>query len=139
MSADSPAQAAVFRELSERECADRLRGAGVGRVAVCTPDGPVIIPVNYVMDGNSVVIRTAPYTLLAGHAWDRVAFEVDELDHDMHRGWSVLVAGQGSPIEDLDDVSDARAVGKLTPWAPGSRQMHIRITPQRVTGRQVAH
>jgi nitroimidazol reductase NimA-like FMN-containing flavoprotein (pyridoxamine 5'-phosphate oxidase superfamily) len=138
MPAESVRRAEVFRELSEQDCTTRLRGTTVGRVAICTPDGPVIIPVNYVMDDETVVVRTAPYTLLAGHAWDQIAFEIDELDHDMQRGWSVLVVGQASPVEDPDEITDSQQLSKLTPWAPGSRNMFIKIKPQRITGREVA-
>lgn len=138
MQADNVRRAAVFRELSRQDCLDRLHRSGVGRVAVCTSDGPIIIPVNFVMDDEAVVVRTAPYTILAGHAWGQVAFEVDDLDHDMCRGWSVLVVGQGSAVEDPAEIADSQLLTALTPWAPGSRNMFIKITPQRVTGREVA-
>lgn len=138
MPADSVRRAEVLRELNRRDCLDRLQRSGVGRVAVCTPDGPVIIPVNYVMDDETVVVRTAPYTLLAGHAWDQAAFEIDDLDHDMRRGWSVLVVGQAAPVEDPDEIAESQRLSELMPWAPGSRNMFIRITPQRITGREVA-
>lgn len=138
MPADSVRRAEVLRELNRRDCLDRLQGSGVGRVAVCTPDGPVIIPVNYVLDDETVVVRTAPYTLLAGHAWDQAAFEIDDLDHDMRRGWSVLVVGQAAPVEDPDEIAESQRLSELMPWAPGSRNMFIRITPQRITGREVA-
>lgn len=138
MPADNVRRAEVLRELNRRDCLDRIQGSGVGRVAVCTPDGPVIIPVNYVMDDETVVVRTAPYTLLAGHAWDQAAFEIDDLDHDMRRGWSVLVVGQAAPVEDPDEIAESQRLSELMPWAPGSRNMFIRITPQRITGREVA-
>jgi hypothetical protein len=86
MPAESVRQAGVFRELSGQDCTTRLRGTTVGRVALCTPNGPVIIPVNYVIDDETVVVRTAPYSLLARHAAGQVAFEIDHLDHDMRRG-----------------------------------------------------
>lgn len=138
MSADNVRRAEGFRELSRQECLTRLCVPGVGRIAVCTSDGPVIIPVNYVVADETVVLRTAPYTMLAGHAWDQVAFEIDNIDHDMRRGWSVLVVGQGSPVEDPDEIADSQLLGELTPWAPGSRNMFIKITPREITGREVA-
>lgn len=127
-----------LRELNAQECAARLGELGVGRMAVCTSDGPVIIPVNYVMADDTVVVRTAPYTLLAGHAWDQAAFEVDDLDHEMRRGWSVLVMGRASPIEDADEIADSHLAQELTSWAPGPRHLFIRITPQRITGREIS-
>jgi uncharacterized protein len=138
MATTSRRQTEVFRELSQQECTSRLSRNGVGRIALCTPNGPVVVPVNFVMDNGTVLLRTAPYTLIAAHAWDRAAFEIDDIDDDMRRGWSVLVMGRAAPVGDIDEVGDARAANELTPWAPGSRHMYIRITPDRITGREVA-
>jgi nitroimidazol reductase NimA-like FMN-containing flavoprotein (pyridoxamine 5'-phosphate oxidase superfamily) len=135
---DSSRRTQVFRELSTDKCIARLSEGGVGRVAVCMTEGPVIIPVNYVMDGDSVLFRTAPYTLLAAHAWGPAAFEIDDIDHDMNRGWSVLVTGRMSPVTDADESFDLVSDTELEPWAPGSRNMYIRIAPERITGREVA-
>jgi nitroimidazol reductase NimA-like FMN-containing flavoprotein (pyridoxamine 5'-phosphate oxidase superfamily) len=129
--------AGLIRELSQAECASLLRATSVGRVAICTADGPVVVPVNYAMDGDAVIVRTSSYTLLAAHAWDQVAFEVDEIDADLRKGWSVLVSGRGEPVDDVDDLIDSGLARSLRPWAPGSRDMFIKITPRRVTGREV--
>ncbi len=137
MRADNERPTAVFRELSHDECLAYLQKGGVGRVAVCTPEGPVILPVNFILADETVVFRTAPYTLLAGHAWDTAAFEVDELEPEMWRGWSVLVVGQAAPVDDADEIRGS-VLRELTPWAPGPRQMFIQITPARITGRAVA-
>jgi nitroimidazol reductase NimA-like FMN-containing flavoprotein (pyridoxamine 5'-phosphate oxidase superfamily) len=137
METDSRPTGSLIRELNTAECRKLLGSTAVGRIAVCTPDGPVIIPVNYAMDGDAVVIRTSSYSLLAAHAWDQVAFEIDETDPEMRRGWSVLVVGKGEPIDDVDDLVDSGLVASLRPWAPGPRDMFIKITPSRVTGRDV--
>jgi uncharacterized protein len=137
MDSDSTPTAGLIRELSQAECATLLRRTAVGRVAICTSDGPVVVPVNYAMDGEDVIIRTSSYTLLAAHAWDQVAFEVDEIDADLRRGWSVLVSGRGAPVDDVEDLIDSGLVTSLRPWAPGSRDMFIKITARRVTGRDV--
>jgi uncharacterized protein len=138
MTENSRRSANVFRELSKQECTARLLAASVGRVAVCTHHGPVIIPVNYLMHEETVMFRTAPYTVLAGHAWDQAAFEIDELDHDMRRGWSVLARGRASPIEDPESIEAAQLLNQLAPWAAGSRRMFIGITPDTLSGREVA-
>jgi nitroimidazol reductase NimA-like FMN-containing flavoprotein (pyridoxamine 5'-phosphate oxidase superfamily) len=128
---------AAIRELTPAECADRLRRTEVGRIGVSTADGPVIIPVNYTMDGECVVIRTSAYAELAAHAGDRVAFEIDEIESDMHRGWSVLVVGTAELIDDVDDVVESGLAQALRSWAPGVRNLFVKITPRRVTGRDV--
>lgn len=137
MKTDSSPPVSLIRELNRSECRQLLARTTVGRVAVCTPDGPVIIPVNYVMDGDAIVVRTSSYSLLAAHAWDQVAFEIDETEPEMRRGWSVLVAGRGEPIDDEEDLVDSRLITSLRPWAPGPRDLFIKITPRRVTGRDV--
>lgn len=137
MDTDSRPTAHLIRELNRAECRKLLDGSVIGRVAVCTPDGPVIIPVNYTMDGDAVVVRTSSYSLLAAHAWDQVAFEIDDTDPEMRRGWSVLVVGKGEPIDDVDDLVESGLVTSLSSWAPGPRDLFIRITPQRLTGRDV--
>jgi nitroimidazol reductase NimA-like FMN-containing flavoprotein (pyridoxamine 5'-phosphate oxidase superfamily) len=138
MTATSVPREGRIRELPEDECMTRLRSATVGRIAFCTPAGPVILPVNFVLDGGAVVVRTTPYSMLAGHIADPIAFEVDDLDHDERRGWSVLVAGDASQIDDPDDIVEGEFRSRLTPWAPGSRNLFVRITPRSVTGREIS-
>ena len=88
-------------ELDLLECRDLLGRGTVGRVALCTNEARKIIPVNYVVDGASVVFRTSPYGVLGRAAVDaRIAFEVDEIDADAESGWSVVAFGQGIRVED---------------------------------------
>ena len=44
--------------LSDEECRALLSSGRVGRVAVTADALPVIAPVNYVVDGNTIVFRT---------------------------------------------------------------------------------
>jgi len=68
----------IPRELTESECLQALCGHTVGRIAMCTPQGPRVFPVNYVVDDGSLVIRTSPYGTIAseGGRNAEVAFEV---------------------------------------------------------------
>ena len=66
-------------------------------MAVCTPDGPRIFPVNYSVVGETIIFRTSPYGVVASHDWRSfIAFEVDHVDYAEQRGWSVLAVGPGS-------------------------------------------
>ena len=84
--------------LTRDECLERLRSCRVGRVAVSVDALPFIVPVDYDVadDGVAIVLRTG---VGAGGKVDAalrgavVAFEVDCVDPDRHRGWSVLVTG----------------------------------------------
>lgn len=121
----------LLRELSEDECTELLAVVPVGRVAYCTPTGPVVLPVNHVLDGRDIVFRTSPHTPLArAMAGGSVAFEVDGYDAFHQAGWSVLVHGDPSFDEGLPDPEPV-------PWAEGSRHLTVRIRPRLITGRRL--
>ena len=66
----------------------------MGRVAMATPVGPRIVPVNYTLHGDAIVFRTAPYSELSTYGWNtELAFEVDHLDSRPTQGWSVVAVG----------------------------------------------
>ncbi len=133
-----PARAPAFTELDEAECYRLLGDSGVGRIAVCLPDGPIIVPVNYLVDDQSILVGTSPRTVLARHASGPAAFEVDELEPALKFGWSVLVVGQAEPVEDVDEMIELRASERLQAWAGCVRNLFIRITPREVTGREIS-
>ena len=125
-------------ELGPSECRDLLDRGVVGRVALCTTRGPQIIPVNYVVDGASVVFRTSPYGVLGQAAADaRIAFEVDEIDADAESGWSVVAFGRGTRVEDEIELGTLRAFRDPRPWAGGSRLLYVRLAWDELTGRRV--
>src|SRR4051812_20203936 len=57
-------------ELTVDECVDLLNGGVFGRVALSTPVGPRIVPVNYAMYGDDIVFRTTPYSELGTYGWN---------------------------------------------------------------------
>ncbi|MER6503291.1 pyridoxamine 5'-phosphate oxidase family protein [Streptomyces sp. NPDC001455] len=126
-----------LQALSPDECRVRLSTHGVGRVAVPTPDGPAIIPVNYEVVDDAVVFRTAPGSAPAAAAGTDVAFEVDHIDEAMSQGWSVLVAGPARVVSDPGAMRRLADRAHTEPWAGGERGMWICIRPTRLTGRRI--
>ena len=64
--------------LPERECWDLLAGVALGRVVTSVGGQPEIFPVNYLVQGRTVLFRTAEGTKLVSTAINnRVLFEVD--------------------------------------------------------------
>jgi nitroimidazol reductase NimA-like FMN-containing flavoprotein (pyridoxamine 5'-phosphate oxidase superfamily) len=125
-------------ELDHQKCLDLLTGGVVGRVAVCTPDGPHIVPVNYAVVEDSIVFRTAPYTVLGANAWQsRLAFEIDHLDYERHRAWSVDAVGRGQMVQDADELAAIRALRDPQPWAGGNRTLYVRLRWETLTGRRL--
>ena len=125
-------------DLSRDDCARLLRAGVAGRVAVGTPTGPHILPVNYAVDGESVLVRTTAYSLLGTYGRDaQVCFEVDQLDHELERGWSVAVRGRAAFVEDQRELERLARTWQPRPWAAGQRNLVVRIPWTEVTGRQL--
>ncbi|MFE0512770.1 helix-turn-helix domain-containing protein [Streptomyces sp. NPDC058964] len=126
-----------FGELGPDECRALLSTHGVGRLAVPTESGPVIVPVNYSVVEGAIVFRTAVGATPSLAAGCRVAFEVDRIDDAFSRGWSVLVRGDACTVTDPDERRRLDAAAYSTPWAGGDRDLWVRIDPRLVTGRRI--
>ena len=123
-------------ELSESECWDVLRGSSVGRLAVSILNKPDIFPVNYGIDGESIVVNTAPGTKLAAAVSDEmVAFEVDRIDGERHRGVSVVIRGPATEVETLEELMHVEDL--VEPWDPSDKRRYLRIVPHEMTGRRI--
>ena len=121
--------------LAPQECRELLAGGVVGRVAMATPVGPRIVPVNYAVHDESIVFRTAPYSELSTYGWNTdLAFEVDHLDFETHLGWSVVAVGRAHVIDDPDEVQRIRAQWDPRPWAPGSRNLYVKLAWRELSG-----
>ncbi|WP_329140816.1 helix-turn-helix domain-containing protein [Streptomyces sp. NBC_00670] len=127
----------AFTELSVRECRALLASHGVGRLAVNTASGPVVVPVNYSVVDGSIVFRTAPGTTPALAVGSRVAFEVDRVDEALSEGWSVLVRGHARAVTDPGSVRRLTERAHSEPWAGGVRELWIRVDPTETTGRRI--
>ncbi|WP_327319544.1 helix-turn-helix domain-containing protein [Streptomyces sp. NBC_01235] len=127
-----------FTELSRTECARLLSSHGVGRLAVSTAFGPVIVPVNYSVVDGAIVFRTAPGATPSLASGSPVAFEVDRIDDMFSQGWSVLVRGHARAVTDLGEEQRLAKAAYSGPWTGGRRDVWIRIEPYAVTGRRIA-
>jgi nitroimidazol reductase NimA-like FMN-containing flavoprotein (pyridoxamine 5'-phosphate oxidase superfamily) len=122
-----------MQDLTREECLELLRGCAVGRVAVTRPEAaPLVVPVNFVLDGEVIVFRTAAGTKVDGLRIGPIAFEVDAIDPFRRTGWSVYVEGAAYEathweVEHLD----------LHPWAPGDKDRWIRLLPAQISGRRI--
>lgn len=120
--------------LSTEACWELLRGTNLGRLAVAAGDGIDLFPVNYLVDGDTLVFRSAPGRKLREIATDdRVAFEVDGSDAT-HR-WSVVLRGRAAHVE-FDDEIESSGILRLATDAPIVALTYIRIVPTALTGRR---
>jgi hypothetical protein len=49
--------------------------------------------------------------------------------------WSVVLKGHAMVVSDEEETRDAMEAG-LSPWQPGQKNILIRITPEKITGRR---
>jgi uncharacterized protein len=120
------------------ECRRLLAGDEIGRLAVADGGAPTVFPVNYVVDGDAVVFRTAPGTKLAKGPRSKVAFEVDHFDRPRRTGWSVVVTGWLEEVTRYDAAAyDRLRALPLDPWAEGEKAHVMRLRPDHITGRRI--
>jgi nitroimidazol reductase NimA-like FMN-containing flavoprotein (pyridoxamine 5'-phosphate oxidase superfamily) len=128
-----------LQALSSIACHRHLQTESVGRVAVMVDDHPEIFPVNYAVDERGdIFFRTDSGTKLhAAATAPTIAFEIDGFDEERELGWSVLVVGQARWLGRPEDIAKVRSL-PLKPWAAGEKANVVRLSPAKVTGRQIA-
>jgi uncharacterized protein len=129
---------ALLLELSPDECRRLIEGGGVGRVGFGSPSGQQIIPVNFQVHDDSIVLRTTPYTELGLNGpGSKAAFEVEGLDPQHRAGWSVVARGRLHAISVNAEVAAIRLSRDPQPWADGVRSLYLRLTWDELTGRRL--
>lgn len=134
---DPPPGRPWIEHLAAGQCWALLAGVDLGRLGVLVDSAPEIYPVNFLLDGESVVFRSDPGSKLRGV--DRspsVCFEVDGVDEANRTGWSVLVKGRAAEVDDDDERRGLEALA-LRFWGVGPKDHWIRIRPTEVTGRRI--
>jgi nitroimidazol reductase NimA-like FMN-containing flavoprotein (pyridoxamine 5'-phosphate oxidase superfamily) len=130
--------ASALERVPDYECLQLMASVPVGRIVYTRQAMPAVEPVNFVLDGGDIVVRTDPGGKLAAAPRQAVvAFETDDIDPVLQRGWSVTAVGHSREVTDLDDIARLRELGLRT-WAPGEREHFIRITPSILHGRRLA-
>lgn len=122
--------------LSEAICWERLRRTSIGRLGVNHDDRPAIYPINYLVDGESIVFRTRPDSKI-GNAplLERVAFEIDGFEPAQGDAWSVLIKGFARFVDGEQEIENADKL-PLYPWVDADRSAWVRIIPVEITGRR---
>jgi nitroimidazol reductase NimA-like FMN-containing flavoprotein (pyridoxamine 5'-phosphate oxidase superfamily) len=126
-----------LRVLTRAECVDLLGSTPIGRIVFTDRALPAVQPVNFVLDGQNVVIRTGLGTKLAAAARNTVvAFEADEFDKEGRTGWSVTVIGHARAATDPAEIARLSRL-PLTLWVPGGRDHYIVLPIEHISGRMI--
>src|SRR5580700_11094833 len=128
----------VIEELDRDESLRLISSGGIGRIAYTSRFGPTVLPVNYTLYEGAILFRTAEHgpldedlrTGIAGADY-KVAFEIDAIDLGARQGWSVLSQGPAQHVTGEEEEAVRRA--GVESWAPGDRELFVRIVPSRIT------
>ncbi len=124
---------ATLEEIPADECLRLVAAFGVGRFAVALPgQPPLVVPVNYILDGEVVVFRSGPGSKVEGLRAHPASFQIDLIDPFHRTGWSVLLQGVAH-----EATAAEVAHLELTPWV-GDRVHWVRLVPSTITGRRIA-
>jgi nitroimidazol reductase NimA-like FMN-containing flavoprotein (pyridoxamine 5'-phosphate oxidase superfamily) len=135
MSGGARAPVRMPSEILDRQaCIERLASVPNGRVAWATPSGAVVVlPVNFILDGQTIVFSTGPGDkLTAIRAGRPLSFEADDVERAVQTGWSVLVTGIAEIVEDPQQI---HRIEQLHTWALISDQFVVRLPLTEITGR----
>jgi nitroimidazol reductase NimA-like FMN-containing flavoprotein (pyridoxamine 5'-phosphate oxidase superfamily) len=122
----------VVTELTLEECWQMLRDEEFGRFAYRLVDEVHITPINYAVDGGTLLFRTAEGNkLLAVAMGSEVAFEIDRYGEESAR--SVVVRGSARLLPE-DEAHRADNL-PLRPWVPTLKYNVVEIQPNVVSGR----
>ena len=129
---------ARLQQLTRDQCLDLLRShLFLGRIGYVVDGLAIIVPVNFVVDGESVVYSTAKgskLSWLSNHS--RVAFQADHGRPADHSGWSVLIHGTAREVTDPGELETLRT-GSLRSWAIPSADHWVRISIEHISGRRI--
>lgn len=119
--------------LSDDECWQFLREHEFGRLAFHLADEVHLTPINYAVDGRSLLFRTAPGSKLLGIVMNaNVAFEIDHFSETQVR--SVVVRGNARLLEE-DEAHRAESV-PLRSWVGQEKYNVVELVPSVVSGRR---
>jgi len=123
----------TVQELDEVQTWEFLTAHRIGRLAIVIGGEPDIFPVNYVVDGQSLVFRTAEGSkLLAASLGGRMAFQVDEWTHE----GAVSVLAHGTPHVMEGEERESATSLELDPWVPTHKEHWVRLEVDEVAGRR---
>lgn len=119
--------------LTTEECWALLQQESIGRLGYRLVDELHVVPVNYVVRGDAVLVATGEGNkLLAAEMHAEAALEIDDLRGE--EAWSVLVRGR---LEHVDEgPAEAFADVAAMSWLPTFKYDVIRLAPTAVTGRR---
>jgi hypothetical protein len=122
--------------LTSEECHRSLSRGGIGRLAFVDEGLPTILPVNFHLSDEQIVITTGIGSILrAAEHGQLVAFEVDGTDPMYHGGLSVLLRGHARELREEEQTE--ATTGPLRAWGNTEADRFVAVSIEILTGRRI--
>lgn len=123
----------IITELTNEECWEALRNEEFGRLAYRLGEEVNIAPINYAVDGDTLLFTTAEGSKLLGVVMHPdVVFEIDGYDDQFAE--SVIVRGQARVLSEKEEHRVENV--ELHPWLDTLKYNVVEIAPTQITGRR---
>ena len=123
--------------LGPAECLRLLRSVPLGRLVYTIGGLPAIRLVNFALDDDTIVFGTGRgEKFLAAERGDVVAFEADDVDSELHTGWTVTAVGHLSVVS-ADEATDLRRTVAIHSWLPMDEPRLVRLGIESLHGRRL--
>ncbi|NUT93648.1 MAG: pyridoxamine 5'-phosphate oxidase family protein [Saccharothrix sp.] len=127
---------AGLQVLPREECLRLLSTASIGRLVYTDRALPVVHPVVYVLDGEAVVLRVPEGSATLSARDTIVAFEIDEVEPDLTKGWTVMAVGHLTEVLDREWLTRVRQL-PLASRGHGSQDHYLAVQLEVVSGRRI--
>jgi uncharacterized protein len=127
---------AGLQVLSREECIELLATAGIGRLVFTDRALPVVFPVVYALDGESVVLRVPEGSVTLAARDTIAAFQIDDVEPDLSKGWSVMAVGHVEEVEDEPRLSRLRQLD-LPSRQHGRNDHYLAVDLEVLSGRRI--
>ncbi|MDR6862688.1 pyridoxamine 5'-phosphate oxidase family protein [Phycicoccus sp. 3266] len=122
--------------IPESEALALLGSLDFGRLVFTEHALPAVRPLNHILEGGDVIIRTrfgsAAASAAIPSAVDVVTYQADHVDPRDRTGWSVVVTGRASVVTEPERLR--RCAELLHPWVELPMDLTLAIAPEIIRG-----
>lgn len=123
--------------LDDVHCLELIARHPIGRIGLSAGALPVVLPVNFILQGRAAIFRTEPGLKLDAARQQAVAcLEVDEYDPMSHTGSSALATGRLAVVTDPVRLGELAEL-PLRPWGAPDAAHVVELRIELLSGRTI--